>query len=113
MLIADERTCGMTKDELSAWAEANGWQMSGEHLSLMKPRAFDTPIVRLVLKATVASLEIRKPNGKWEKVSGASYSKIVPDPTSGVPGGLGLDTINGLSSLMADNKDRLVFAKFK
>lgn len=103
----------MTKDELSAWAQSNGWQMSGEYLSLMKPRAFDTPIVRLVLKATVASLEIKKPNGKWEKVSGASYSKIAPDPTSGVPSGLGLDTIAGLASLMADNKDRLVFAKFK
>ena len=103
----------MTKEELNAWALASGWQMSGEYLSLMKPRNFDTPIVRLVLKATVASLEIKKPNGKWEKVAGASYAKIVPDPDSGIPGGLGLDTINGLSSLMADNKDRLVFAKFK
>jgi hypothetical protein len=103
----------MTKDELNAWALANGWQMAGGDLVLMKPRNFDTPIVRLVLKATVASLEIRKPNGKWEKVAGASYSKISPDPVNGTPGGLGLDTINGLSSLMADNKDRLVFAKFK
>lgn len=103
----------MTKDELSAWALANGWQMAEGHLSLMKPRQSDTPIVRLVLKATVAALEIKKPNGKWEKVSGASYSKITPNPDNGVPGGLGLDTINGLSSLMADNKDRLVFAKFK
>jgi hypothetical protein len=103
----------MTKEELTAWALANGWQMSGGYLSLMKPRAFDVPIVRLVLKATVASLEIRKPNGKWEKVAGDSYSKIVADPGNGIPGGLGLGTINGLSSVMADNKDRLVFAKFK
>lgn len=102
----------MTKDELSAWALANGWQMADGHLSLMKPRNFDVPIVRLVLKATVASLEIKKPNGKWEKVAGESYSKIAADPNNGVPGGLGLGTINGLSSLMADNKDRLVFAKF-
>jgi hypothetical protein len=103
----------MTKDELTAWALANGWQMAGEHLSLMKPRQFEVPVVRLVLKATVASLEIRKPNGKWEKVAGESYAKIIPDPGNGTPGGLGLATINGLSSLMADNKDRLVFAKFK
>ena len=103
----------MTKDELNAWALANGWQMADGHLSLMKPRNFDVPIVRLVLKATVASLEIKKPNGKWEKVAGESYAKIVPDPNNGIPGGLGLATINGLSSLIADNKDRLVFAKFK
>jgi hypothetical protein len=103
----------MTKDELNAWALANGWQDVGGYPSLMKPRAFDTPIVRLVLKATVANLEIKKPNGKWEKVAGASYSKISADPDGGVPGGLGLDTINGLTPLMHDNKDRLVFAKFK
>jgi hypothetical protein len=103
----------MTKDELSAWALANGWQMADEHLCLMKPPRFDVPIVRLVLKATVASLEIRKPTGKWEKVAGDSYSKIIPDPDNGVPGGLGLANINGLTSLMHDNKDRLVFAKFK
>ncbi len=103
----------MTKEELSAWAVANGWRMAGEHLSLMKPRQFDVPIVRLVLKATVANLEIRKPNGKWEKVAGESYSKITADPDGGIPKGLGLDTINGLSSLMHENKDQLVFAKFK
>ena len=103
----------MTKDELSAWALTNGWQEAGGHLSLMKPRQFVEPIVRLVLKATVANLEIKKPNGKWEKVTGESYSKIIADPEGGIPRGLGLDTINGLSSLMADNKDRLVFAKLK
>ena len=103
----------MTQDELSAWAEKNGWQVADGHLSLMKPRDYKIPIVRLVLKATVANLEIRKPNGKWEKVTGESYSKITADPDGGIPRGLGLDTINGLSSLMADNKDRLVFAKLK
>jgi len=103
----------MTQDELSAWALANGWQMAGGFPSLMKPRAFDAAIVRLVLKATVANLEIKKPNGKWEKVASASYTKINADPDGGTPSGLGLDTINGLSSLMAENKDHLVFAKFK
>ncbi|HEY0282884.1 MAG TPA: hypothetical protein VGC27_09700 [Rhizomicrobium sp.] len=101
----------MTKDELMAWALANGWQMMGGYPSLPKPRQPDVAIVRLVLKATVASLEIRKPTGKWEKVAGESYSKIAADPDNGMPSGLGFATINGLSTLMRDNKDRLVFAK--
>ena len=69
-------------------------------------------IVRLVLKGTVVNLEIKKPVGKWEKVFGASYSKIVPDEETGFPRGLGLDTISGLAFLMEDNKNRAVFAKF-
>ena len=103
----------MTKDELNAWALASGWQMAGGFPSLMKPRTFDVAIVRLDLKVTVANLEIKKPNGKWEKVASASYPKITADPDGGVPGGIGLDTINGLASLMQENKDHLVFAKFK
>ena len=63
----------MTKDELSAWALANGWQMLAGFPSLTKPSAPSVAIVRLVLKTTVASLEIKKPAGKWEKVSGAAY----------------------------------------
>lgn len=103
----------MTKDELMAWALANGWQMMDGYPSLPKPRQPEVAIVRLVLKATVASLEIKKPVGKWEKVAGESYAKIVADPETGMPGGLGLATINGLSTLMRDNKDRLIFAKMK
>ena len=101
----------MTKDELTTWALANGWQTIGGHPSLTRPATPNVAIVRLVLKATVAGLEIKKPAGKWEKVSNAAYSKIVPDPESGVPSNLGLDTITGITSLMQDNKDRLVFAK--
>ena len=103
----------MTKDELANWALANGWQMIGGTLSLTKPRQPDVAIVRLVLKATVAGLEIKSPVGRWEKVAGESYSKIAPDPETGMPGGLGLAKINGLTALMRDNKDRLVFAKMK
>src|ERR1700730_18355426 len=102
----------MTKDELTNWALANGWRPIEGHPSLTKPSAPNVAIVRLVLKATVASLEIKKPAGKWEKVSSADYSKIEPEPNSGVPGGLGLATIAGLTSLMRDNKDRQIFAKF-
>jgi hypothetical protein len=87
--------------------------MVGEYPSLMKPSAPHEAIVRLVLKATMANLEIKKPAGKWEKVSGEAYSKITADPETGMPRGLGLSTISGLSRLMQDNKDRLVFAKLK
>ena len=102
----------MTKDEITQWALANGWQMIDGFPSLTKPAAPHPAIVRLVLKATVASVEIKKPAGKWEKVSSESYAKIEPDPDTGMPGGLGLATISGLTSLMQDNKDRMVFAKF-
>ena len=101
----------MTKDELTAWALANGWQIIDGFPSLTKPSAPHPAIVRLVLKATVASLEIKKPTGKWEKVSGESYAKILPDAETGMPGGLGLGTISGLTLLMQDNKDRQMFAR--
>jgi hypothetical protein len=101
----------MTKDELSAWALANGWQAIDGHPSLTKPSAPNMAIVRLVLKATVASLEIKKPAGKWEKVASEAYVKITPDQQTGIPGGLGLATIAGITSLMRDNKDRQVFAR--
>ena len=105
----------MTKDEISQWALANGWQMLDGNPVLTKPRSphpatAASAVVRLVLKATVASLEIKKPAGKWEKVAGESYSKIEPGP-DGVPGGLKLDTLAGLNQLMEDNRDRLMLAR--
>jgi len=100
----------MTKDEITAWALSNGWTLMDGYPSLTKPTKPHPAIVRLVLKATVASVEIKKPAGKWEKVSGESYSKIEPDPETGMPGGLGLGTISGLSLLMQDNKDRKMMA---
>jgi hypothetical protein len=101
----------MTKDEITAWALANGWRMIGEFPSLTRPQQPDTPIVRLVLKATVASLEIKKPAGKWEKVAGESYSKITADSETGTPSNLGITTITGITALMQENKDRNVFGK--
>ncbi len=101
----------MTKDELTKWALANGWQMIDGHPSLTKPSKRETAIVRLVMKATVASLEIKKPSGKWDKISTASYSKISQDSETDTPSSLGLATTPGLSKLMQDNKDGLVFAK--
>jgi hypothetical protein len=101
----------MDKDELTRWALANGWQMINGHPSLTKPSSPKEAIVRMILKATVANIEIKKPVGKWEKVSGESYAKISADPETGFPRGLGLDTISGFRMLMEDNKNRAVFAK--
>ncbi len=100
----------MDKDELTGWALANGWRMVAGHPSLTKPSSPKEAIVRMVLKATVVSLEVKKPAGKWEKVSGAAYAKVQPDPETGLPRGLGLDTIPGFAMLMRENKDRMVFA---
>lgn len=101
----------MDKDELTAWALANGWQMLAGCPSLTRPSRPQEAIVRLSLKATVANVEIKKPAGKWEKVSGQPYAKIHPDPDTGLPLGLGLDTIPGFTMLMRENKDRMTFAR--
>ena len=100
----------MDKDELTAWALANGWQMIAGCPSLTKPSSPKEAIVRMVLKATVVNIEVKKPAGKWEKISGEGYAKVVQDPDTGLPKGLGLDTIPGFTMLMRDNKDRMVFA---
>lgn len=101
----------MDKEELTAWALANGWQMIAGCPSLTKPSSPKEAIVRMALKATVVNLEVKKPAGKWEKVSGQSYAKVQPDPETGLPLGLGFDTIPSFSMLMQENKDRMVFAK--
>jgi hypothetical protein len=103
----------MTQEELTAWALANGWQMIGGKPSLTKPSSPKEAIVRLVLLATVVNLEVKKPAGKWEKVAGAAYAKVTADAETGLPLGLGLDTIPGFAMLMRDNKDRQVFARMK
>jgi hypothetical protein len=102
----------MDKAELTSWALANGWQMIGGCPSLTKPSAPNEPIVRMVLKATVVNLEVKRPAGKWQKIAGESYVKIKPDPETGLPRGLGFDTITGFTQLMEDNKNRSVFTKF-
>ena len=62
---------------------------------------------RMVLKETVVNLEVKKPAGKWEKVSVQSYAKVQPDPDTSLPLGLGLETIPGFTMLMRD-ADRIV-----
>ena len=101
----------MTKDELVTWAMANGWQMIDGNPSLTKPSRPKEAIVRLVLKATVANLEVKKPAGKWEKVAGQAYPAIQSDADTGRPLGLGFETIPSFSMLMRENKDRMAFAK--
>lgn len=101
----------MDKNELAAWALANGWEMVAGAPALMKPAAPKEAIVRMVFKATVVNIEVKKPAGKWEKIAGAPYAQVVPDPLTGFPSGLGFSSIAGFAKLMQDNKDRLVFAK--
>jgi hypothetical protein len=103
----------MTKEELTEWALANGWQMIEGHPALTKPTGAKDAIVRMVLKATVAQIEIKKPSGKWDKVAGESYDKIAYDDYAELPTGLGLTTITGLTKLMQDNKDRKAFSNLK
>lgn len=102
----------MTREELETWALSNGWQKIGEAIVLVRPTKPTEAIVRLVFKATVAQIEIKKPSGKWDKVAGESYAKITWDEYAELPTGLGLNTISGLTKLMRDNKDRLAFSKF-
>ena len=101
----------MTKEELNVWATGRGWRLVAGQLSLTKPRAPNEPIVRLLLKATVATLEIRKPAGKWEKIASTEYAKIAPPVDDGLPQGLGFETVPSLSMLMQDNRDLMVFAR--
>ncbi len=100
----------MTQDEIKAWALGHGWQMIGGHPSLTKPSSPKEAIVRLVMKATVVHLEAKKPAGKWEKISGQGYEKIMADDETGLPRGLGLETIPGIRMLMQSNRDRQVFS---
>ncbi|PWS35904.1 hypothetical protein DFH01_20280 [Falsiroseomonas bella] len=101
----------MDKDALASWALTNGWRLIAGHPSLTKPSAPNEAIVRLVLKATVANVEAKKPAGKWEKVAGAPYAQIESDPDGGLPRGLGLEAIPSIGMLMQENKDRMVFAR--
>jgi hypothetical protein len=101
----------MDKDELTTWALANGWQMIAGCPSLTKPRSPKEAIVRMVFKTTVVNLEVKKPAGKWERVSGQSYAKVQADPDTALPLGLGLETIPGFTMLMRDNKDRMTFTR--
>ena len=75
-------------------------------------RTHGQPIVRLQMKATVATLEIRKPAGQWQKVASAAYAKVLADPEGGPPHGLGFETVPSLSMLMQENRDQMVFSKF-
>ena len=100
----------MTKEDITAWALANGWQLIAGTPCLTKPSAPKEAIVRLVFKTTVVNLEVKKPAGKWEKLGGESYNKIEIDPETDLPSGLGLETMPGFRMLMRDNKDKQVFA---
>lgn len=99
----------MTRDELTAWALANGWTMQDGIPSLLKPgRAKAEAVIRMVLKTTVVHIEAKTPVGKWEKFRGASYGDVLA-VEDGMPAGLGLETVPAIRQLMQENKDRQVF----
>lgn len=100
----------MNQAEITQWALANGWQMIAGAPSLTKPSRPKEAIVRLMLKATVVHLEVKKPAGQWQKFAGLAYGKIIADEESGMPLGLGFETIPGFTMLMRENKDRQVFS---
>ena len=101
----------MTQAELTDWALANGWQMLAGGPCLTKPSAPKEAIVRMVFKATVVSVEVKKPAGKWEKVASTAYKAVIADPDGeDMPRGLGFETIPSFRTLMRDNKDRQVFS---
>ena len=79
---------------------------------LTKPSKPKEAIVRMVFKATVVSLEVKKPAGKWDKISSMAYAGITEDPETGMPAGLGFEKIPSFSMLMRENKDAQVFAAF-
>ena len=110
-LIPTSGDIELTKDELTAWALANGWRVISGHPSLTKPGAPNDPIVRLVLKATVVNLEVRKPAGKWEKVAGESYARVVQGSEDEPPRGLGFEKVPSITSLMQQNRDAIVFGR--
>ena len=101
----------MTQEEVTAWAMRNGWQLIGGHPSLTKPSSPKEAIVRLVMKVSVVHLEAKKPAGKWEKIKGESYGKVIIDDETGMLIGLGFETIPGIRMLMQVNRDRQVFSK--
>ncbi len=100
----------MDREELTAWALANGWQVMAGCPSLTKPSSPKQAIVRMIFRATVVNLEVKQPAGKWEKISGESYAKVRLDPETGLPQGLGFEKIPSFSLLMRDNKDRKAIA---
>ena len=100
----------MTKEELTQWALANGWQMIAGCPSLTKRNAPKEAVVRIVLKTTVVHLEVKKPAGKWEKFAGHTYADIKADPETGLPLGLGFELMPAFGTLMRENKDRMMLA---
>ena len=99
----------MTKEELTAWALSKGWRIIKGHPSLTKPGTQTDPIVRLLMKVTVATLEVRKPAGKWEKIYSQSYAGIELDPEGGLPRGIGFEKIPTIARLIQENHDAMVF----
>jgi hypothetical protein len=102
----------MTREEIAAWAAANGWQMMAGCPSLAKPGRPKDAIVRLSFKVTVVHLEVRRAT-KWEVVSRAVYDDVTLDEEGERLLGMGFEKVPSISMLMRENRDAQVFSKFK
>jgi hypothetical protein len=102
----------MTREEIAAWAAANGWQTMAGCPSLAKPGRPKDAIVRLSFKVTVVHLEVRRAT-KWEVVARAAYDAVTLDEEGERLLGIGFEKVPSITMLMRDNRDAQVFAKFK
>jgi hypothetical protein len=102
----------MTKEEVSAWAMSQGWQMMAGCPSLAKPGRPKDAIVRLSFKVTVVHLEVRRAT-KWEVVASAAYDAVTLDEDGERLMGIGFEKVPSITMLMRENRDAQVFAKFK
>jgi len=102
----------MTKEELTAWAVGQGWQMMAGCPSLAKPGRPKDAIVRLSFKVTVVHLEVRRAT-KWEVVARAAYDAVTLDEDGERLLGMGFEKVPSITMLMRENRDAQVFAKFK
>jgi hypothetical protein len=79
----------MSRDDLAAWAQANGWIEKDGHPIWEIPET--GVVVRMVFLARMVRLE-QLCQGEWHRMSSAYYSIIEPDKRTGIPRGIGLYT---------------------
>jgi hypothetical protein len=110
-LISTAEDIGIDKESNDPLGIGEWLAVIAGHPSLTKPGASNDPIVRLVLKAAVVNLEVRRPAGKWEKVAGGSYAHVVQGSEDEPPRGLGFEKIPSFTLLMQQNRDAMVFGR--
>jgi hypothetical protein len=80
---------------------------------LTKPGASNDPLVRLVPKATLVNLDVRKPAGQWDKEAGESYAHVAQGLEDEPPRGLSFEKVPSIALLMQQNRDTMVFGRVR